>query len=390
MFRKRFQHVHFVGIGGIGHERHRRGAAEPRLHGLRLGPRSARRSPSRLRGAGRRACSRATRAENVGAPHVVVISTAVQADNPEVRRGAPPQHPRDPARRDAGRADAAQVRRSRSRAATARPRPPRWSPSCSTAAGSIPTVVVGGEARRRWARARGSARASSWWSRPTSRDRSFLKLSPTLAVVTNIDREHLDPTATSPTSRRPSSTSSTRCRSTAAPCSASTTPPCRRSCRASSGASSPTASRREADVSARDLDARGHRLAATRAIAPRRAARRRSRSRVPGRHNVVERARRGRGRRSTSSVPFEAIRAGLAAFSGVERRFQVRGEASGVTVIDDYGHHPTEIRATLETLRLRAGERAHARALPAAPLHAHAGAVGRVLRAPSTTPTCCC
>ena len=56
-------------------------------------------------------------------------------------------------------------------------------------------------------------------------------------------------------------------------------------------------------------------------------------------------------------VPFDAVRAGLESFTGVDRRFQVRGEARGVLVIDDYGHHPTEIRVTLETLRRRAGER---------------------------------
>ncbi len=56
-------------------------------------------------------------------------------------------------------------------------------------------------------------------------------------------------------------------------------------------------------------------------------------------------------------VPFEAVVAGLESFTGVDRRFQVRGEAGGVLVIDDYGHHPTEIRVTLEALRRRAGER---------------------------------
>ncbi len=50
-------------------------------------------------------------------------------------------------------------------------------------------------------------------------------------------------------------------------------------------------------------------------------------------------------------IPIEKIRAGLAAFSGVDRRFQKRGEEAGVTVIDDYGHHPTEIRATLKAAR---------------------------------------
>jgi len=50
-------------------------------------------------------------------------------------------------------------------------------------------------------------------------------------------------------------------------------------------------------------------------------------------------------------VPVENIREALTAFSGVERRFQIRGVERGVTVIDDYGHHPTEIRATLAAAR---------------------------------------
>jgi UDP-N-acetylmuramate--alanine ligase len=56
-------------------------------------------------------------------------------------------------------------------------------------------------------------------------------------------------------------------------------------------------------------------------------------------------------------VPFAAVKEGLESFTGVDRRFQVRGTAGGITVIDDYGHHPTEIRATLETLRGLAGTR---------------------------------
>ena len=46
-------------------------------------------------------------------------------------------------------------------------------------------------------------------------------------------------------------------------------------------------------------------------------------------------------------IPLAAIREGLASFQGVQRRFTVRGEAGGVTVVDDYGHHPAEVRATL-------------------------------------------
>src|SRR6202042_2482587 len=47
----------------------------------------------------------------------------------------------------------------------------------------------------------------------------------------------------------------------------------------------------------------------------------------------------------------EDVRAGLESFRGVDRRFQLRGKAGGITVIDDYGHHPTEIRATLSAAR---------------------------------------
>ena len=50
-------------------------------------------------------------------------------------------------------------------------------------------------------------------------------------------------------------------------------------------------------------------------------------------------------------IPVEQIRAALENFRGVDRRFQLRGKAAGVSVIDDYGHHPTEIRATLAAAR---------------------------------------
>jgi len=55
----------------------------------------------------------------------------------------------------------------------------------------------------------------------------------------------------------------------------------------------------------------------------------------------------------------DAIREALAAFSGVDRRFQVRGKERGITVVDDYGHHPTEIRATLDAARQCGFRRVH-------------------------------
>ena len=79
---------------------------------------------------------------------------------------------------------------------------------------------------------------------------------------------------------------------------------------------------------------------------------------VPGEHNV---------RNATAAiavgigldVPIEKIREGLAKFNGVDRRFQLKGRVDGVTVIDDYGHHPTEIRATLAAARQCGFRRIH-------------------------------
>jgi UDP-N-acetylmuramate--alanine ligase len=71
---------------------------------------------------------------------------------------------------------------------------------------------------------------------------------------------------------------------------------------------------------------------------------------VPGVHNILNATAAiavGLG----LDVSVDAIRAGLEQFRGVDRRFQLRGRAAGVSVIDDYGHHPTEIKATLAAAR---------------------------------------
>jgi len=71
---------------------------------------------------------------------------------------------------------------------------------------------------------------------------------------------------------------------------------------------------------------------------------------MPGEHNV-QNALAAVAAAAELDIPFGAIQQGLEGFTGVERRFTVRGEASGVLVIDDYGHHPVEIRATLDGAR---------------------------------------
>ena len=72
--------------------------------------------------------------------------------------------------------------------------------------------------------------------------------------------------------------------------------------------------------------------------------------RIPGRHNVLN-AMAAVTIALEQEVKPDTIREALATFSGVDRRFQVRGTARGVTVVDDYGHHPTEIKATLDGAR---------------------------------------
>jgi UDP-N-acetylmuramate--alanine ligase len=72
--------------------------------------------------------------------------------------------------------------------------------------------------------------------------------------------------------------------------------------------------------------------------------------RVPGRHNILN-ATAAVAIACQLEVPAEKIAEGLANFRGVDRRFQLRGTAGGVAVVDDYGHHPTEIMATLSAAR---------------------------------------
>jgi UDP-N-acetylmuramate--alanine ligase len=71
---------------------------------------------------------------------------------------------------------------------------------------------------------------------------------------------------------------------------------------------------------------------------------------VPGRHNALN-ATAAVAIAHQLEVPSAKIAAGISSFRGVDRRFQIRGQARGISVIDDYGHHPTEIRATLAAAR---------------------------------------
>jgi UDP-N-acetylmuramate--alanine ligase len=185
-------------------------------------------------------------------------------------------------------------------------------------------------------------------------DRSFLKLTPTVAVVTNIDREHLDSYRDLAdlqeaflgfVNKVPFYGAAVLCLDDG-PVQDILPRVARRV--VSYGLS------HQAKVTARDVEthATGSRFTAVvdgEGLG-------RVTLAVPGMHNVAN-SLAALAVGHDLGVPFEAAQVALAGFTGVDRRFQLRGEAGGVTVIDDYGHHPTEVRVTLETLRVRAGAR---------------------------------
>ena len=309
---------------------------------------------------------------------MVVYSSAVARDNPEVAAARQRGSPGHPARGDARRADAAQVRRSPSPAPTARPPRPRWWPRSWPRRGSTPPWwwaarvqrprlqrparpgrVPGGGGRRVRRLASSSSRRPSPWS-PT------------------IDAEHLDHYADlDGDPERLPRLRATRSRSTARPCCASTTPTSSRSSRGSRSASSPTGSP-PAPTSprcvrpARRADARRFEVRP-----PRRRAWASCASRCPGATTCSTRwppiAVGARSRDPVRPDPSPA----LAGFAGVQRRFQITGEAAG----------RRSWSTTTATIPPRSARRwpppggvrpARGRGVPAAPLHPDPPPVRRV------------
>ncbi len=349
MFRK-YQHVHFVGIGGSGMS----GIAEVLLNlGYRVSGSDLRRSPltERLVARGARVAE-GHAAENVAEAHVVVTSTAVRRDNPEVveaRRRGIPVIPRAEM--------LAELMRLKYGVAIAGSHGKTTTTSMVALVldrgGLDPTVVVGGRLGVLGSGAR-LGKGDFMVAEADESDRSFLKLTPTIAVVTNIDREHLDTyrdladvqdAFTGFLNKVPFYGACVLCLDD--PPVQDVLPRIER--RVISYGLSP-----QARVSARDvaLGPKGSSFAVAvedRSLGPITLA-------VPGAHNVAN-ALAAVAVGLDLEIEFSAIRAALESFTGVDRRFQVRGEAGGILVIDDYGHHPTEIRATLDTLRRRAGSR---------------------------------
>jgi UDP-N-acetylmuramate--alanine ligase len=228
--------------------------------------------------------------------------------------------------------------------------------SVLTAGGLDPTVVVGGRVDALGSNAR-LGTTQYLVAEADESDRSFLKLSPILAVVTNLDREHMDCYRDMADVERafldfmdkvPFYGAVTACVDN--DLLKGILPRARRRVFTYGVAE-------EADYRLQFLAAPQGRFAqflvhtATGVLGP-------FELHVPGRHNVLN-ATAAVAIACQLAVPAEKIAECLNRFSGVDRRFHLRGQARGVTVVDDYGHHPTEIRATLAAARECGYKRIH-------------------------------
>src|SRR6267154_4039067 len=341
MFAK-IQRIHFVGIGGIGMS----GIAEVLLNlGYKVSGSDLKSSAvtQRLAGLGA-AVFEGHRVENIAGAEVVVTSSAIGEENPEVIEAHKLHVP------VIKRAEMlAELMRLKYGIAIAGMHGKTTTTSMVAAVlaggGLDPTVVVGGRVDAMGSNAR-LGNSQYLVAEADESDRSFLKLSPVLAVVTNLDSEHMDcykdiadveGAFVEFMDKMPFYGATTACIDNAL-----------------LRAVLPRVRRRvytygesgDADLRLQVLakDSESHSLFE---VNYKGLVLGRFRLHVPGRHNVLN---------ATAAVAVgvqlgvapDQIAVGLESFRGVDRRFQIKGVVRGVTVVDDYGHHPTEILATLQ------------------------------------------
>jgi UDP-N-acetylmuramate--alanine ligase len=342
---RNFQRIHLVGIGGSGMS----GIAEVLLssnYAVSGSDLKATPVTERLRKLGA-TIFEGHLAENVRGAHVVVISSAVRANNVEVVEAHKLKIPVIP------RAEMlAELMRLKYGIAVAGAHGKTTTTSMVASvlaeAGLDPTFVVGGRVNHAGSNAR-VGQSEYMVVEADESDRSFLLLAPVLAVITTIDREHLDHYHSLEeiqevflqfANRVPFYGTVILCIDE--PNVQAILPQVKRPV-ITYGTSS------QADLVISDVRLKGlasefrlkyhdDDLGIFRLPSP------------PGIHNVRNAAAAAAVGLSLN-VPADLIRAGLAKFSGVGRRFEIKGEFGGVTLIDDYGHHPAEIRATLEAAR---------------------------------------
>ncbi len=347
------QHVHFVGIGGIGMS----GIAEVLLTlGYQVSGSDLKLSPTTERLAKLGATVHlGHEAGNVAGAKAIVVTSALDSANPEVaeaRRLQIPVIPRgellaELMRLKFGIAVAGSHGKTTTTSMVA---------SILNATDLDPTVVVGGRVAGMQGSNARVGKSTILVVESDESDGSFLKLAPIIAVVTNIDREHLDhyssleeiETAfTDFVNKVPFYGAAVLCMED--PNIQHIFPAIRRrtitygrtpqvDLEIQNVALSPAGS--DFTIRHRDAELGDFHL------------------NVPGLHNVLN-ATAAVAVALEMEVDVASIQQGLAAFTGVDRRFSIRGVEHGVTVVDDYGHHPTEVKATLAAAKLSPYRRIH-------------------------------
>ena len=337
--------IHFVGIGGIGMS----GIAEVLLNlGYKVSGSDLRESDTteRLRGLGGEICI-GHAAENLTNVDVVVTSTAVQSDNPEVIEAKHRMVPVIP------RAEMlAELMRMKYGIAIAGTHGKTTTTSMVatvlTHAGIDPTIVIGGKLNTLGNNAK-LGQGKFLVAEADESDGSFLTLSPTIAVVTNIDADHLDfytggleqikDTFVSFINKVPFYGLAVLCQEDR---NINEIIPRIKKRFMTYGLSS------QADLRATHVKLDGFQTSFTAHYKGYRLGE--ISFNMPGAHNVLN-ALACTAVALELDVPFDKIQEGFAQFGGVGRRFTVKGEKNGIMVVDDYGHHPAEIRATLGAAR---------------------------------------
>jgi len=346
----KIQRIHFVGIGGIGMS----GIAEVLLNlGYKVSGSDLKTSAvtERLHSLGA-IIYEGHRAENVTAAEVVVASSAIAAENPELAEARELHIPviqraemlAELMRLKYGIAIAGMHGKTTTTSMVA---------AVLAAGGLDPTVVVGGRVDAMGSNAR-LGNSQYLVAEADESDRSFLKLSPILAVITNIDREHMDCYRNMGDVKRAfiEFTARVPFYGTVVACNDDAVlrgiiPQIRRrtvtyGVRRGSDfrvkvLETVADSEEDYPISRFTITYKGQDLGEFGLH-------------VPGLHNVLN----GTAAIAVGvglDIGVQQIRTALENFRGVDRRFQLRGKVAGISVVDDYGHHPTEIRATLAAAR---------------------------------------
>jgi UDP-N-acetylmuramate--alanine ligase len=354
MFAK-IQRIHFVGIGGIGMS----GIAEVLLNlGYKVSGSDLKSSTvtQRLASLGAQVFE-GHAAENVAGAEVVVTSSAIAAENPEVAEAHRLHVPviqraemlAELMRLKYGIAIAGMHGKTTTTSMVA---------AVLAAGGLDPTVVVGGRVDAMGSNAR-LGKSHYLVAEADESDRSFLKLSPILSVVTNIDREHMDCYRNMRDVKKTFIEFMDRVPFYGMIVVCNDDPLLRRLLPEVRRRTVTYGTKRGSDFWIKLVDSSQRKENSSGDARPLSRFRVHYRKQdlgeftlhVPGVHNILN-ATAAIAVGIGLDVPADAIRAALDQFRGVDRRFQLRGRAAGVSVIDDYGHHPTEIKATLAAAKL--------------------------------------